>query len=381
MRQPDAEEVHGQDPGRAEMMLPGDAALGCQAPPVPRLPPLPCHTPTGTRTTSGSSQRPSARRASTPSPTARSRLTSTPRCSGEGRSWLVGRVPRVRLVVSLAHQIIPGHSTAGPQGCSKSYATQPRPPPPHPATCRSSTNHEHDQPPHLRLVNPKLPEVRAAAVGMPPSWPHVVLAHSPRLSLTAHPPLPHAMPMPSSHGQVVNQPVYDGPEARYCPAGAPHRMVARQTRTRRGWHFSLPATRLLDGLAPTCRAPAPTDPWTGLPSRPAPCPLPCHGRRVRVGGRRGRRQAPADQRPKLPALQGLRHQGPHPKHPLGSARGRRRPLIHRHVMAPSQRCCIECCCAVYWQWAASMPRGGSFVVAAAAIPGAALQPCCHHSLL
>jgi electron-transferring-flavoprotein dehydrogenase len=41
---------------------------------------------------------------------------------------------------------------------------------------RSQTNHEHDQPPHLRLVNPKLPE-------------------------------------------VVNLPVYDGPEARYCPAG------------------------------------------------------------------------------------------------------------------------------------------------------------------
>lgn len=42
--------------------------------------------------------------------------------------------------------------------------------------CRSGTNHEHDQPPHLRLRNPKLPE-------------------------------------------VLNLPVYAGPEARYCPAG------------------------------------------------------------------------------------------------------------------------------------------------------------------
>ena len=41
---------------------------------------------------------------------------------------------------------------------------------------RSGTNHEHDQPPHLRLRNPKVPE-------------------------------------------VLNLPIYDGPEARYCPAG------------------------------------------------------------------------------------------------------------------------------------------------------------------
>ncbi|KAI3438297.1 hypothetical protein D9Q98_000731 [Chlorella vulgaris] len=41
---------------------------------------------------------------------------------------------------------------------------------------RSQTNHEHDQPSHLKLVNPKLPE-------------------------------------------VVNLPMYDGPEQRYCPAG------------------------------------------------------------------------------------------------------------------------------------------------------------------
>lgn len=41
---------------------------------------------------------------------------------------------------------------------------------------RSSTNHEHDQPCHLRLLNPKIP-------------------------------------------QVINLPIYDGPEARYCPAG------------------------------------------------------------------------------------------------------------------------------------------------------------------
>ncbi|KAI7846048.1 hypothetical protein COHA_000414 [Chlorella ohadii] len=49
---------------------------------------------------------------------------------------------------------------------------------------RSQTNHEHDQPPHLRLVNPKLPEVGCGSALI-----------------------------------VVNLPVYDGPEARYCPAG------------------------------------------------------------------------------------------------------------------------------------------------------------------
>jgi electron-transferring-flavoprotein dehydrogenase len=42
--------------------------------------------------------------------------------------------------------------------------------------CRSQTNHEHDQPSHLRLRNKKLPE-------------------------------------------VVNLPIYNGPEQRYCPAG------------------------------------------------------------------------------------------------------------------------------------------------------------------
>ena len=41
---------------------------------------------------------------------------------------------------------------------------------------RSGTDHDHDQPVHLRLRNTKLP-------------------------------------------QVVNLPLYDGPEARYCPAG------------------------------------------------------------------------------------------------------------------------------------------------------------------
>ena len=41
---------------------------------------------------------------------------------------------------------------------------------------RSGTNHDHDQPSHLRLLNPKMPS-------------------------------------------VVNLPFYDGPEGRYCPAG------------------------------------------------------------------------------------------------------------------------------------------------------------------
>lgn len=41
--------------------------------------------------------------------------------------------------------------------------------------CRSNTNHEHDQPPHLRLRDPKIPE-------------------------------------------HVNLPVYAAPESRYCPA-------------------------------------------------------------------------------------------------------------------------------------------------------------------
>lgn len=44
-----------------------------------------------------------------------------------------------------------------------------------PFACRSSTNHEHDQPPHLRLRDPQVPE-------------------------------------------SVNLPEYAGPESRYCPA-------------------------------------------------------------------------------------------------------------------------------------------------------------------
>lgn len=47
---------------------------------------------------------------------------------------------------------------------------------------RSQTNHEHDQPSHLRLRNEKLPE-------------------------------------------VVNLSIYDGPEQRYCPAGKQHQSV------------------------------------------------------------------------------------------------------------------------------------------------------------
>ncbi len=50
---------------------------------------------------------------------------------------------------------------------------------------RSGTNHEHDQPPHLRLRNAGIPA-------------------------------------------VVNKPIYDGPESRYCPAGVHNRSVFRQ---------------------------------------------------------------------------------------------------------------------------------------------------------
>ena len=48
---------------------------------------------------------------------------------------------------------------------------------------RSGTNHDHDQPPHLRLRN----------AGLPSS---------------------------------LNWPVYAGPESRYCPAGAPPRLAS-----------------------------------------------------------------------------------------------------------------------------------------------------------
>jgi hypothetical protein len=47
-------------------------------------------------------------------------------------------------------------------------------------------------------------------------------------------------------------------------------------------------------------------------------------------GRR-RQPTPADQRPKLRALQDLRHQGPDAKHQLGRAAGRRRPDLPKYV--------------------------------------------------
>lgn len=50
---------------------------------------------------------------------------------------------------------------------------------------RSATNHEHNQPPHLRLLNPGIPG-------------------------------------------VVNKPIYDGPETRYCPAGKMHPSMTLQ---------------------------------------------------------------------------------------------------------------------------------------------------------
>jgi hypothetical protein len=52
---------------------------------------------------------------------------------------------------------------------------------------------------------------------------------------------------------------------------------------------------------------------------------------VRIRQERGQHRSSADQRAKLRALQNLRHQGPHPKHRLGHARGRRRPQLHGHV--------------------------------------------------
>ena len=79
------------------------------------------------------------------------------------------------------------------------------------ARCRrSQTNHEHDQPPHLRLRNPKLPE-------------------------------------------VVNLPLYDGPEARYCPAGAPLTALAAWVEAGRGgglegWPGASCGSRLAEAL-------------------------------------------------------------------------------------------------------------------------------------
>ena len=59
------------------------------------------------------------------------------------------------------------------------------------------------------------------------------------------------------------------------------------------------------------------------------------GRGVRGGRRRGRQQAPADQRAELRALQDLRHQGPDPEHRLGHARRRRRSELSRRDVNPA----------------------------------------------
>ena len=56
---------------------------------------------------------------------------------------------------------------------------------------------------------------------------------------------------------------------------------------------------------------------------------PC--RCVRIREERRQLRPPADQCPKLCALQNLRHQGPHAKHRLGHARRRRWAKLHRHV--------------------------------------------------
>ena len=71
------------------------------------------------------------------------------------------------------------------------------------------------------------------------------------------------------------------------------------------------------------------------------------GARLRDGGRRRGRQAPADQRVELRALQGLRHQGPVRDHHLDHARGRvrarttracrRRPRMTEPIWTPSPR--------------------------------------------
>jgi flavin-dependent dehydrogenase len=64
--------------------------------------------------------------------------------------------------------------------------------------------------------------------------------------------------------------------------------------------------------------------------RPRAALLP--GRRLRNRARRRRGQSPAaDQRAELRSLQDLRHQGPHPEHRLGAARGRRGTELPEHV--------------------------------------------------
>ena len=103
----------------------------------------------------------------------------------------------------------------------------------------SNTNHEEDQPVHLTLKDASVPV-------------------------------------------ATNYAVYDGPEARFCPAGV-YEYVADE-------------------------------------------------------GQRWRCDAVADQRAKLRALQNLRHQRPNPKHQLGGARRRRRPELSKHVRTSENRC-------------------------------------------
>ena len=77
----------------------------------------------------------------------------------------------------------------------------------------------------------------------------------------------------------------------------------------------------------------PIDRQPGAVRRPRGALLPGRRLRVRRATRWRLRQAPADQRAELRALQDLRHQGPAAEHPLGHARRRRRPELHEHVAA------------------------------------------------
>lgn len=161
-------------------------------------------------TTSGSSRRRSAHRASTPSPTARSRSTSTPRCSGVRGGYAAGNAGCKAGCMAEA---------AG-GGCAHTLRVRP--------THQSSTAcpvclclQEPDQPRARPAAAPAPGQPKAARGGLRqrPDCEQPPFVHSFFACLTH----PHSAPcsLPAPPLQVVNLPVYDGPEARYCPAGAP----------------------------------------------------------------------------------------------------------------------------------------------------------------